>query len=192
MLSFCSFTRPPSSWYAHTIAVGSPIAARECPIETDDVPHSGSLQTSTHSLLGTIAASFIGRQRDGAVGASARRIDHVEPAQGLVEIDIALVFHAKGTHATDGMTDALLRLVGRQHLRLAPEARLELRIRYARVSGAHHERHPIAHRKRKRLGYALGLATDRLGGKLHRGARCLEFQDVPVTPVFGEILLCPL
>ena len=90
------------------------------------------------------------------------------------------------------MADAFFRLVGGQHLRLAPEARLELRIRYARVSGAHHERHSIAHRKRKRLSYALGLTANRLGSKLHRGARGLEFQDVSVTSVSGEIPLCPL
>lgn len=75
------------------------------------------------------------------------------------------------------MADAFLRLVGRQHLRLAPEARLELRIRYARVSGAHHERHPIAHGKRKRLGYGARARSRPAGGKLHRSARGLEFQD---------------
>lgn len=146
---------------------------------------SGNLQTSTQVLPGVQAASSSGARAmallelpQAGYTTSKRRSDSSRYTS-----------HREGAHAAHRVADALLGLFSRKHARLGSKLGLELRVRNAGISRAHHERHSVAHGKRQRLGNARRLAAHGLSRQLHGCAGCGEFHNIPLAPEFRKIRL---
>ena len=85
------------------------------------------------------------------------------------------------------MVGALLHFVRLQHARLDVEGLFELMIVDLAVAGADDEKGMVASHEGERLGDALRTGAQRLCGKLHRCAGCIQLDDVLISSVCFQV-----
>ena len=87
------------------------------------------------------------------------------------------------------MADALLRLLGGEHLGLAAEGGLVLGVVHLHVPGGHHQDGPLLQLEAQALGDAARLHPGGLGRQLHRGGGGLKLPHPVRRAELGQVLL---